>query len=196
MTPPRSATRVSWASSTLRQCSNAPSDAGVADDRRLLGEVARVEEALSVDVREIDDARRSASHRPTSSRPNAVRPSSSRRPLAICREARLVGAEVREAQVANAPAREVIDLVEIALERVGALDAEERRDRPGGLGRGDVARGAGEPHRPRRADHRRLELSIWPSIAAASPRLRPTGIDTRPKNCEPSPPSRRRGTST
>src|SRR5262249_11178935 len=99
-------------------------DSGVRDDGRPLGHRACLEKSLSIDVREIDDAagRFAALHELLAPPRQAVAVAP---PAAVSGKACLVGAEMQDAEVTHATAREVLDAVEVAVERVRAFDAEE-----------------------------------------------------------------------
>ncbi len=102
----------------------------VAHDGARAQRLARVHEAASVHVGEVDeDAERLAAldERVTErSEPVRVVP-----PRTVRREARLVGAEVGEAQVADPPSGEGVELPEVPFERVRSLDPEQRTNRAG-----------------------------------------------------------------
>ena len=92
----------------FRQCSNAPVDARVAHDWRLRRHRRYFDEPALVDVGEVDeDPERLAPLHDRASeggQPLVIPPTSS-----VGREADLVRAEVREAEVAHAPAREGVE---------------------------------------------------------------------------------------
>ncbi len=102
--------------------------------------------------------------------------------------------KVQEAQVANAAPREAFEVVDVALERVCALDAEESA----------MQHRLRVPLRHRRrCAHSRMfcvrpsvssRTSICSSMARARPRMRPRWVATRARRTAPRrPPSRMRG---
>src|SRR5262249_43863515 len=101
--------------------------ARVADDGWISRQGARVQRTARVDVGQIHDDPEMGGGRHDIAAEGGesvgVSPAAAVRGIA-----ELVGAEVAEAEVADAAPREVIELVEAAFERVAALDAEEAGD--------------------------------------------------------------------
>lgn len=125
------------------------------DDGRLLGDPARIEKPTLVDVREIDeDAFVFASLdelEPPWREAVGVAPAA-----AIRRIGGFIGAEVNDADVANAALREDPDVVERAFECVGSFDSKQCGKSSIGLAAGDLR---GSPNEMKRAGlHGHLSL--------------------------------------
>ena len=108
------------------------------------------------------------SHSRTTSRPKPVSPVERIRAAALRRAADRVLREVQQAEVAHAAPRERLDRLELALERLAALDPAERRDLAGRLRGANVGAGA----RPRAA-----------ARDASASRRRARRADRRPRAC-------------
>lgn len=117
---------------------------GVAHDGRLARDPARVQKPGTVDVRQVDEHTcRLATANEIEAPPRqagVIATSTS-----VRRIARMVRGEMQQAEVSHAAAREVVDLVEVALERVGTLDSQKPGDHAVSTTELDFVRRPGDP---------------------------------------------------